>query len=175
MNIKVVNEDTPHELSSQAECSLPAISSMKSNSFDIVVFSLLLSYLPLPLQRLKCIINAHRVLSIHGLLLIITPDSSHQNKHAKMMKSWKTAIEAIGFHRWKYVKETHLHCLAFRKTSHTLDYSKQLESFHQMMFIPQDSHEDSEEHSDVGNVDCSSSYTEVEEYKKEMFQELPLN
>ncbi len=33
------------------------------------------------------------------------------------MKSWKAIIEALGFHRWRYDKETHLHCMGFRKTS----------------------------------------------------------
>ena len=32
-----------------------------------------------------------------------------------MMRSWKTALEALGFSRWRYVKLEHLHCMAFRK------------------------------------------------------------
>lgn len=171
MNVKIIEEEQPEKQGdpSEAASSSPAIFSIKSNSFDVVVFSLLLSYLPLPLQRLKCVINAHKTLRIHGLLLIITPDSSHQNKHATMMKSWKAAIEAVGFHRWKYVKETHLHCLAFRKTCHTMDYCKKLESFHHMMYIPQDSHEDLEEQTEGGSV---YSTTDVE--NAEILQELPL-
>lgn len=84
-------------------------------AYDVVIFSLLLSYFPSPKQRLKCCQNAHKLLRTHGLLLIITPDSSHQNRHAALMKGWKEAIEAIGFHRWRYEKSTHLHCMAFRK------------------------------------------------------------
>ena len=34
------------------------------------------------------------------------------------MKSWKRAIESLGFKRWKYVKQEHLHCMAFRKITH---------------------------------------------------------
>ncbi len=34
------------------------------------------------------------------------------------MKSWKRAIESLGFKRWKYVKQEHLHCMAFRKVTH---------------------------------------------------------
>lgn len=67
--------------------------------YDVVVFSLLLSYLPCTTQRLTCCINAHRVLQLHGLLLVVSPDSSHQNKHAALMVKWKQCIEAIGFHR----------------------------------------------------------------------------
>jgi SAM-dependent methyltransferase len=112
-----------------------------AGSFDIVIFSLLLSYFPSTHQRLQCCINAHKALCLHGILLIITPDSSHQNRHAGMMKSWKQCIETLGFHRWKYVKDTHLHCMAFRKTRVDIDYGLCLVSHH-MLYIPQDSHDE---------------------------------
>ena len=83
------------------------------SSHDVVVFSLLLSYFPCSSQRLRCCHKAHSLLRVHGLLLIITPDSSHQNKHTDMMKSWRAAIESIGFHCCVYHKSQHLHCLAF--------------------------------------------------------------
>ena len=114
---------------------------IQSGVFDIVVFSLLLSYFPSTHQRLQCCINAHKALCLHGILLIITPDSSHQNRHAGMMKSWKQCIEALGFHRWKYVKDTHLHCMAFRKTRTDIDYGPCFANHH-MLYIPQDSHDD---------------------------------
>lgn len=110
-----------------------------AGSFHIIVFSLLLSYFPSTRQRLQCCINAHKALCLHGILLIITPDSSHQNRHTGMMKSWKQCIEMLGFHRWKYVKDTHLHCMAFRKTRINMDYGSCLASHH-MLYIPQDSH-----------------------------------
>ena len=116
-----------------------SINHIKAGSFDIVVFSLLLSYFPSTHQRLQCCINAYKALCLHGILLIITPDSSHQNRHAGMMKSWKQCIEAIGFHRWKYAKDTHLHCMAFRKTRTDIDYGSCLANHH-MLYIPQDSH-----------------------------------
>lgn len=109
------------------------------NSYDIVVFSLLLSYFPSTEQRLLCCINAHQVLSLHGILLVITADSSHQNKHVDMMRSWCNAIENVGFHRWKYVKDVHLHCMGFRKTKTNVDYSSILKSeLHSKLFIIQD-------------------------------------
>ena len=114
---------------------------IKAGSFDVVVFSLLLSYFPSTHQRLQCCINAHKALCLHGILLIITPDSSHQNRHAGMMKSWKQCIEVLGFHRWKYVKDTHLHCMAFRKTRIDIDYGSCLVNHH-MLYIPQDSHDE---------------------------------
>lgn len=108
------------------------------NSFDVVVFSLLLSYFPSTRQRLLCCINAHQTLKLHGILLIITVDSSHQNRHVDMMKSWKNAIESIGFHRWKYEKDTHLHLMAFRKTRLQSDYDQCMVNFDGALFIPQD-------------------------------------
>ena len=71
--------------------------------YDVVVFSLLLSYLPCTTQRLTCCVNAHRVLRLHGVLLVISPDSSHQNRHAALMVGWKHCIEAVGFHRLNVV------------------------------------------------------------------------
>ena len=116
----------------------PTETFLKTKSFDVVVFSLLLSYLPLSQQRLECCCRAHRLLRLHGLLLVIVPDSSHQNKHVAMMKDWKTCIEAIGFHRWKYYKDTHLHCMAFRKTQPRSDYNELLEKSCYCLYIPQD-------------------------------------
>lgn len=84
-------------------------------SFAIVVFSLLLSYFPASSQRLKCCINAFHLLQTHGILVIITPDSSHQNKNMSFIKSWQWALESLGFSKWKYEKRRHLHCIAFRK------------------------------------------------------------
>ena len=124
--------------------------------YDVVVFSLLLSYLPCTVQRLTCCVNAHRVLQPHGLLLVVTPDSSHQNRHAALMKDWRHCVESVGFHRymqeyigpvlhactsgcrWKYEKLPHLHCMAFRKTHHTKrDYSDVM-LHHSLLAIPQD-------------------------------------
>lgn len=110
------------------------------DSYDVVVFSLLLSFFPCPLQRLLCCCRAHQVLRLHGLLLVVTPDSSHQNKHAHMMKDWKACIEAIGFHRWKYWKDTHLHCMAFRKIMPTREDYSELEQRCHQLYIPQDKH-----------------------------------
>lgn len=120
--------------------SVPCLSTLFTDNYDVVVFSLLLSFFPRPLQRLRCCSRAHQVLRLHGLLLVITPDSSHQNKHAPMMKAWKSCIEAVGFHRWKYWKDTHLHCMAFRKTLPTRQDYSELEQSCDQLYIPQDKH-----------------------------------
>ncbi|EHB00290.1 hypothetical protein GW7_01185 [Heterocephalus glaber] len=93
------------------------IDSLPGELFYVVVFSLLLSYLPSPYQRWICCKKAHELLVLNGLLLIITPDCLHQNCHAMMMKSCKIAIEFLGFQRFKYSKFSHVHLMAFRKTS----------------------------------------------------------
>lgn len=135
LSVDIVESSTRFE----GEVSGGSLRHIEAGSFDIVVFSLLLSYFPSTHQRHQCCINAHKALRLHGVLLIITPDSSHQNRHAGMMKSWKQCIEALGFHRWKYVKDTHLHCIAFRKTRTDIDYGSLLVNHH-MLYIPQDSH-----------------------------------
>ena len=169
MNVDITASavDSHQKLSQKTEDR--CLKQLQAESFDVAVFSLLLSYLPCTQQRLQCCVNAHRVLRLHGLLLVVTPDSSHQNRHAGMMKSWKECIEAIGFHRWKYEKDTHLHCMAFRKTKHTKDYLTLSES-HPMLFIPQDSHEPD------AIVDRGPSRRVLSEQDvTETFQELPFN
>ncbi|XP_071481116.1 S-adenosylmethionine sensor upstream of mTORC1-like [Diadema antillarum] len=122
------------------------VETLPKECFHVIVFSLLLSYFPSPYQRWICCQKAHQLLQMNGLLLIITPDSSHQNRNAGMIKSWRTAIESLGFTRWRYIKDTHLHYMAFRKTSHDppSDMSGS-EGGPDMLFIPQDFNEEVEE------------------------------
>lgn len=136
LSVSITAVDKPTHM--EASLCVPSGVVLYKDNYDIVVFSLLLSYFPLPQQRLECCIRAHQALKFHGLLLIITPDSSHQNRHAPMMKAWKTCIECVGFHRCKYFKDTHLHCMAFRKVVPTQgDYSDIMRERDQL-YIPQD-------------------------------------
>lgn len=117
--------------------------SLKSKSFDVVVFSLLLEYLPSSKQRLKCCENAYELLKTEGLLIIITPDSKHVGANAKFMKSWRFVLAKLGFCRIKYEKLPHIHCMAFRKS-----FDKQItlnwvnlygkKEFEYGIYIPQD-------------------------------------
>lgn len=83
--------------------------------FDVVVFSLLLEYLPSSEQRMKCVENAYKVLDNEGLLVIITPDSKHVGANAKLMKNWRYTISLMGFNRIKFEKMEHVTCMIFRK------------------------------------------------------------
>ncbi|XP_014003619.1 S-adenosylmethionine sensor upstream of mTORC1 [Salmo salar] len=126
------------------------IDALPAQLFNVVVFSLLLSYFPSPYQRWICCKKAHELLELHGLLLIITPDSSHQNRHALMMRSWRVAVESLGFRRCKYIKFSHMHLIAFRKVSLTTTSDLVSRNYPEMLYIPQDfqSHEE-EDYTDV--------------------------
>nr|XP_033814749.1 S-adenosylmethionine sensor upstream of mTORC1 [Geotrypetes seraphini] len=125
------------------------IDSLPGELFHVVVFSLLLSYFPSPYQRWICCKKAHELLVLNGLLLIITPDSAHQNRHAMMMKSWKIAIESLGFKRLKYSKFSHMHLMAFRKTSLKTTNDLVSRNYPEMLYIPQDfNNMEDEEYSD---------------------------
>ena len=118
---------------------------IQEKSFHVVVFSLLLEYFPSPRQRWTCCWKANKVLTLDGVLVIITPDSSHVNKRAAQMKSWQNALEThLGFKRWKYEKLTHLHCMIYRKVADVEDLTS---SFHDsdelstLLYIPQDTNQ----------------------------------
>ena len=117
---------------------------LPSDSFHVVILSLVLSYLPTPRQRMDCCIKANRLLSENGLLLLIESDSAHQNRNCQQMVAWKMALESIGFARYRYQKLVHLQCMAFRKTACVDQLINQVELTHNydVMFIPQDFHEE---------------------------------
>ncbi|XP_053576190.1 S-adenosylmethionine sensor upstream of mTORC1 isoform X2 [Bombina bombina] len=146
------------------------IDSLPAELFHVVIFSLLLSYFPSCYQRWICCKKAHELLALNGLLLIITPDSSHQNRHAVMMKSWKIAIESLGFKRMIYSKFSHMHLMCFRKTSLKTTSDLLTRNYPDMLYIPQDfnSFEDDEY--------CSPCYTRSELEDEQVactFTELP--
>lgn len=89
--------------------------SLPEKSFHAVVFCLVLEYLPSCLQRWTFCRKAAALLKPNGLLLVVTPDSKHQQRNAPMIASWKEALEELSFTRVRYEKRQHLHCMAFRK------------------------------------------------------------
>ncbi|XP_067933761.1 S-adenosylmethionine sensor upstream of mTORC1-like [Watersipora subatra] len=119
-------------------CHGSTVRSLPLSWFHGVVFSLLLEYLPSAHQRWSCCLNAHKILQINCVLLVVTPDSNKQHRRVQQMRDWRLAIESIGFQRSCYEKLEHIHCLAFRKTLHREDYSSIADLSH-LMYIPQDS------------------------------------
>ncbi|XP_058045720.1 S-adenosylmethionine sensor upstream of mTORC1 isoform X2 [Ahaetulla prasina] len=147
------------------------IDSLPGELFHVVVFSLLLSYFPSPYQRWICCKKAHELLVLNGLLLIITPDSSHQNRHAIMMKSWKIAIESLGFKRFKYSKFSHMHLMAFRKISLKTTSDLVSRNYPGMLYIPQDFSTVEEE--EFSNNSCYIRSDVEDEQLACSFMELP--
>lgn len=91
------------------------LTSLRANTYDAVVFSLLLEYMPASEQRICCCEKAYRLLKTEGILIIITPDSKHVGANAKLMKTWRYALALMGFSRVKYEKLEHITCMVFRK------------------------------------------------------------
>lgn len=116
---------------------------LKRQFYNVVIFSLLLEYIPSPEKRLQCCVKAYDLLDSEGILIVITPDSKHVGANAKYMKSWRYALSLIGFSRFKYEKLPYLHCMVFRK-SINVEFSKRWAKMHENdgydehIFIPQD-------------------------------------
>lgn len=140
--------------------------------FHVVVFSLLLEYLPSAYQRWLCCQKAHSLLMLNGLLLIVTPDSHQQHRNAAMMKSWRVAIESMGFLRWRYIKLDHIHCMAFRKVEKPDSGDCLLEGVSpDMLHIPQDYNNASLETSIFSH--SMPFTTEDEDFFRQSLHELP--
>lgn len=92
------------------------VEALQSNHFHVVFFCLLLEYLPSSIQRIESCKKAYKVLQSQGILIIITPDSSHEMKNSKQIKNWRWTLAQIGFQRVKVEKLRNLTCMAFRKS-----------------------------------------------------------
>ena len=97
-----------------------AVKSIPRNYAGALVMSLVLSYVPTPLQRGEMVRRAREVLMDdgRGVLLIVTPHSTDKghcaHKALPVLKEWRAAIESMGFERIKYTRMRSVHCLAFR-------------------------------------------------------------
>lgn len=88
---------------------------LQTASYDIVVFSMLLEYMPTSGQRMVCCQKAYDLLRPEGVLIVITPDSKHEGANARLMKNWRYTLACMGFSRIKIEKMEHITCMAFRK------------------------------------------------------------
>ena len=139
--------NVPVDMSTREEISSSSVISFKLSSFDVVIFSLLLEYLPSSFQRWAACKKACSVLKDEGLLVIITPDSKAAHANSKVMKSWRTALSFLGMERIAYEKLLHVHCMAFRKSVNNANHEEE-ENAAKMMYIPQDLQEDSDSDND---------------------------
>ena len=92
------------------------IESLPANHYDVILFSLLLEYLPSSDQRLKCCEKSYELLKPEGTLIIITPDSNSQHTNSQLMKNWQYVMSVIGFQRMKLEKLANITAMGFRKS-----------------------------------------------------------
>ena len=85
VNVKLIDNSGGDQLTFD-ENDPTRVASISTNSFDVVVFCLLLEYLPLSQLRYRVCQKALRVLKNGGLLIIVTPDSCHQGKNLDQVK-----------------------------------------------------------------------------------------
>ena len=104
---------------------------LKRNSFEAVIFCLLLEYLPTAELRLKAVEKAIDLLKPFGILLIVTPDSSHQGKNQNQMKSWRLAMAKLGMIRIYIDKLKHVTCLGYVKIEQSRCGSSEFEKLFQ--------------------------------------------
>lgn len=88
---------------------------LPKNTFHVIVFSLVLEYLPTAEQRILFCENAYKLLITEGILVIITPDSKHANANTKFVKTWRYLLAQLGFSRITVEKLRHINCMLFRK------------------------------------------------------------
>eukprot|EP00092_Neocalanus_flemingeri_P015016 GFUD01016218.1.p1 GENE.GFUD01016218.1~~GFUD01016218.1.p1 ORF type:complete len:321 (-),score=89.20 GFUD01016218.1:7-969(-) len=121
------------------------ITSLGKESFQVVIFCLLLEYLPTPHQRWQCVRRAAQLLREDGLLCIVTPDSSHMGRNSQQLKSWRQGLGLLGLSKVSYEKSQHFHGLVYRKPRKLLQHliSKETEKVvggdrNDLFYIPQD-------------------------------------
>jgi len=91
------------------------VKSLETKSFSVIIFCLLLEYLPAPHQRWVCVQKAAELLEQDGLLCIVTPDSSHMGRNSQQLKSWRQGLGLLGLSKVCYEKSQHFHGLVYRK------------------------------------------------------------
>ena len=116
----VVQADGTHAGAVTKDDGAVELKSIPRNYAGALVMSLVLSYVPTPLQRGEMVRRAREVLMDdgRGVLLIVTPHSTDKghcaHKALPVLKEWRASIESMGFERIKYTRMRSVHCLAFR-------------------------------------------------------------
>lgn len=159
------------KVKSEEESEFPIVNiieSLNKESFDVVVFSLLLEYIPCSKLRFQCCIKAFHLLKYEGILIIITPDSKHQtSSNVQIMKQWKFILLSIGFKRIKYEKLKHIHCMVFRKSCLVIQMGG-ISSTEGELLIPQDIVKQEND-----GLPCSNNFVSTEDSSPFDFKALP--
>ena len=120
LNVAIGTCDVVHAGAVTKDDGAVELKSIPRNYAGALVMSLVLSYVPTPLQRGEMVRRAREVLMDdgRGVLLIVTPHSTDKghcaHKALPVLKEWRAAIESMGFERIKYTRMRSVHCLAFR-------------------------------------------------------------
>lgn len=93
------------------------VKSVERGGYHVVIFCLLLEYLPSSALRLQAVEKAIGALKEGGLLCIVTPDSCHQARNSEQLSSWKFGLGLLGLSKVTYTKAKHFHGLVYRKPS----------------------------------------------------------
>jgi len=104
-------------VSEKSELKEGEVISLKCACYDVVIFCFLLEYLPQTKPRYDCCLKAYHLLKQNGVLIILTPDSCHQQRNNLIIKGWKEALLQMGFQQVYYEKKQHFHGLVVRKLS----------------------------------------------------------
>mmetsp|Transcript_11384 Transcript_11384/g.22056 ORF Transcript_11384/g.22056 Transcript_11384/m.22056 type:complete len:512 (+) Transcript_11384:312-1847(+) len=138
LELQVSSEGTEPRIEPEADSPAGYLRSLPAASFDAVVLSLVLSYLPLPSQRADMIAKARSLLrpvikphtpdagdgvdhsQRNGLLMIIetmSVDKKEQTwKQQVYLQQWVEVIESLGFSFIKHTKMLRSHALLFVTT-----------------------------------------------------------
>ncbi|XP_018022163.1 S-adenosylmethionine sensor upstream of mTORC1 [Hyalella azteca] len=112
--------DIPPELASSedpsSDCdSTPTIERLPCESFDAVVFSLMLDYIPCPEARLECCRKASELLKPGGLLLIVTPSCSAGMLNPLLFKYFHWHLAKLGLKKHVSKKTSGFRTFSYRK------------------------------------------------------------
>lgn len=112
LSVELADETVIHERNHKTE-----VLSLEKSSYHVVIFCLLLEYLPSSELRLQAVEKAIGALEEGGLLCIVTPDSCHQARNSEQLSSWKLGLGLLGLAKVTYTKAKHFHGLVYRKPS----------------------------------------------------------
>lgn len=100
--------------------NLEHLEALRTSAFNVVILSLVLTYVPTPEKRFQMIMNARKCLKAtpgDGLLLIVEPHGFDKTKENIVAKTWQKTIETVGFRALVNSKTGDgLHVLVFETT-----------------------------------------------------------